>query len=41
MNRTRRLSIVLALATVMLLAGCGNKGDLVRPSDVPEAPSSS
>ena len=39
MNRTR-LIIALALASV-LLAACGNKGDLVRPSDVPETPASS
>jgi predicted small lipoprotein YifL len=40
MNRTR-LALVLALAAALLLAGCGNKGPLVRPSDVPETPASS
>ena len=40
MNRTR-LIIALALASAFLLAACGNKGDLVRPSDVPETPASS
>lgn len=39
MNRIR-LPLVLALAAALLLAGCGNKGDLVRPSDVPETPAS-
>ena len=41
MNRTRRLPLLLAFVAVLLLAGCGNKGDLVRPSDVPETPASS
>ena len=40
MNRTR-LVLALALASVLLLAGCGNKGPLVKPSDVPETPASS
>ena len=41
MNRTRRLPLLLAFVAVLLLAGCGNKGELVRPSDVPETPASS
>jgi predicted small lipoprotein YifL len=41
MNRIRCLPLLLALAAfALLLVGCGNKGDLVRPSDVPEAPAS-
>jgi predicted small lipoprotein YifL len=40
MNRTR-LALALALASALLLAGCGNKGPLVKPSDVPETPASS
>jgi predicted small lipoprotein YifL len=40
MTKTR-LALALALASVLLLAGCGNKGPLVRPSDAPETPASS
>jgi hypothetical protein len=40
MNRTR-LIIALALASTLLLAACGNKGPLVRPTDAPETPASS
>ena len=40
MNRTR-LALALALASALLLAACGNKGPLVKPSDVPETPASS
>jgi predicted small lipoprotein YifL len=40
MNRTR-LVLALALVSALLLAGCGNKGPLVRPSDAPETPASS
>lgn len=37
MNSTRRLAFLLALIALAGLAGCGNKGDLVRPADVPPA----
>ncbi|WP_156890117.1 LPS translocon maturation chaperone LptM [Silanimonas lenta] len=31
------LALVLIAATLLLLAACGNKGDLVRPSPKAEA----
>ncbi len=33
----RRLASVLVLATALLLAACGNKGDLVLPDKSPPA----
>jgi predicted small lipoprotein YifL len=36
MKTTRRSALLLFVLAALLLAGCGNKGDLVRPSDAPE-----
>lgn len=35
MNKTPIVSVAFAALSVALLAGCGNKGPLVRPSDIP------
>ena len=40
MNRARHLPLLLILVAVLSLAGCGNKGPLVRPSATPETPAS-
>ena len=38
MKNQRFAPLFLALLVLGLLAGCGNKGGLVRPSETPEAP---
>lgn len=38
MKSQRFAPLFLALIALALLAGCGNKGDLVRPTETPEAP---
>ena len=38
MKNQRFAPLFLALLVLSLLAGCGNKGDLVHPSETPEAP---
>ena len=39
MKKARSMLFLAAVALATLLAaGCGNKGDLVRPSETPEAP---
>lgn len=38
MKTPRFAALLFALLALTLLAACGNKGDLVRPSDAPEKP---
>ena len=38
MKTSRSAAVLLAFLSMALLAACGNKGALVRPSDVPDAP---
>lgn len=40
MKKIRLWTVLTAIAFLVVLAGCGNKGDLVRPSDAPEKPAS-
>jgi predicted small lipoprotein YifL len=40
MKNSRYAALLLALLALTLLAACGNKGDLVRPIDNPDAPAS-
>jgi len=40
MKNLRLVPLCLALLTLALLAGCGNKGDLVRPTAASETPAS-
>ena len=35
MNKPAAFAAIAALSVTLLLSGCGNKGPLVRPSDVP------
>ncbi|MEO7252403.1 MAG: lipoprotein [Arenimonas sp.] len=37
MNTSRVAALLFALLTLTLLAACGNKGDLVRPTAKPVA----
>jgi len=37
----RRALLLLVLALALSAAGCGNKGDLVRPEPKPDAPAGS
>jgi predicted small lipoprotein YifL len=41
MKTSRLAPVLLALLALTLLAACGNKGDLVRPTAKPDAPASS
>jgi predicted small lipoprotein YifL len=41
MNKIRVCTLLTALALLVVLAGCGNKGDLVRPAPKADAPASS
>ena len=41
MKNHRLLPLCLVLLTLALLAGCGNKGALVRPSAATDKPASS
>jgi len=41
MKRTALALVLLALAIALPLAGCGNKGDLVRPEPKPDTSSGS
>jgi predicted small lipoprotein YifL len=40
MKTSRLAPVLLALLALTLLAACGNKGDLVRPTAKPDAPAS-
>jgi predicted small lipoprotein YifL len=37
MKNARLVSLILALGLATLIAGCGNKGDLVRPEPKADA----
>jgi len=37
MSKIRCVALCLSLATLSLLAGCGNKGDLVHPAPPADA----
>jgi len=39
MKTTRLAPLLIALVALCLLAGCGNKGDLVRPEKTPASAS--
>lgn len=41
MKKTRLWTVLTAIAFLVVLAGCGNKGDLVRPAPKADAPASS
>lgn len=38
MKNSRLATLLLAVLALALLAACGNKGDLVRPTDNPDKP---
>jgi len=38
MKSSRLAPLLLALLALTLLAACGNKGDLVRPTETTDAP---
>jgi predicted small lipoprotein YifL len=38
MKNTRLVPVLLAVLVLTLLAACGNKGELVRPTENPDKP---